>query len=49
MKIIKSTNMMSTIGVTFISDWRPLPPPAAIPIPILLLEIAANENGHYSG
>src|SRR5256714_7387635 len=32
MKMIKSTSMMSTIGVTLISDWRPPPPPAVIPI-----------------
>jgi hypothetical protein len=36
MKMISNTNMMSTIGVTLISDWRPPPPPpAAIPITIL--------------
>src|SRR5438270_4979819 len=32
MKMIKSTSMMSTIGVTLMSDWRPPPPPAVIPI-----------------
>src|SRR5919199_2275140 len=32
MKMISSTSMMSTIGVTLISDWRPPPPPAVIPI-----------------
>src|SRR5947209_20576701 len=32
MKMIRSTNMMSTIGVTLMSDWRPPPPPAVIPI-----------------
>src|SRR4051812_48197388 len=32
MKIIRSTNMMSTIGVTLISELRPPPPPDAIPI-----------------
>src|SRR5258705_8652321 len=32
MKMISKTNMISTIGVTLISDCRPPPPPAAIPI-----------------
>src|SRR5205085_1864253 len=32
MKMIRSTSMMSTIGVTLMSDWRPPPPPAVIPI-----------------
>src|SRR2546421_8772320 len=32
MKMIRSTNMMSTIGVTLISELRPPPPPDAIPM-----------------
>src|SRR2546423_14431275 len=32
MKIIRSTSMISTIGVTLISDVKPPPPPACIPI-----------------
>src|SRR5216683_1209491 len=32
MKMIKSTNMTSTIGVTLISDCNPPPPPPCIPI-----------------
>src|SRR5882724_6020730 len=32
MKMIKSTNMISTIGVTLISDERAVPPPDDIPI-----------------
>src|SRR6266446_4927780 len=34
--MISSTSIISTIGVTLISDWRP-PPPPPLPIPITTL------------